>query len=386
MTTLLIKLFVKDYKNISNTNVRANYGSFASMVGIATNMVLFLIKIVTGLLFNSIAIIADAINNLSDSISSLVTLIGFYISKKPADSEHPYGHARMEYVAGMMVSFFIIFLGFQLIKTSFEKILQPEIAKINGVTIFILIVSILIKLWQCLFYRKIGETINSITLFAVSADSKNDILATGAILLGSFITLISGYNLDGYMGIVVALFILVSGFNLIKDTTDPLLGLAPTVELEEMIHTKILSYDSIIGLHDLHIHNYGANKCYASVHCEVPADADIMISHDIIDRIERDFLEHEGIHLVVHIDPVIINDQKTNELKVKVANIINELSPEIGMHDFRVVWGTNTAKLIFDIEIPFNAKWTEEEIVALIEAELLKIDNSYQSIIIVDRK
>ncbi len=386
MTSLLVRIFIKNYRETGNGRVREAYGTFASVVGVCSNILLFIIKLLTGLLFNSIAIIADAVNNLSDSVSSLVTLVGFKMSGKPADSEHPYGHARMEYVAGMIVSFFIVFLGFQLIKTSFDKILHPDPAKISWVMIFVLVISILIKLWQCLFYRRIGKTINSVTLFAVSADSRNDIIATSSILLGAIITHFTGFNLDGYMGVVVAIFILMSGVHLVMDTMNPLLGMAPEPEMVEMIEKKILSYEGIIGLHDLAVHNYGAVKCYASVHCEVPAEQDIMISHEIIDSIERDFLKTEGIHLVIHLDPVVTCDEKTNALRETVERIILKISPDIGMHDFRVVWGLHLSKVIFDIEIPFGAPWTDQEIVKLLKDKISQENETYEAVIIVDRK
>lgn len=386
MTQLLIRLFVKNYNNTSESKVREAYGQFASLVGISTNILLFVIKLVTGLLFNSIAILADAINNLSDSISSLVTFIGFKLSGKPADSEHPYGHARMEYVAGLLVSFFIVFLGFQLFKSAFEKVLHPEDASFNALTLFILTISVLIKVWQCLFYRKIGRTIDSLTLLAVSTDSRNDILATSVILLGTIITLLTGYNLDGYMGMAVAVFILYSGANLVKETINPLLGMAPNEELEAMAADKIMSYESIIGFHDLRVHNYGVSKCYASVHCEVPADQDIMVSHDIIDQIERDFMKEWGIDLVIHLDPVLTNDERTNAIKQTVEQIIASISPEIDIHDFRAVFGIHVNKLIFDIVIPYQFNLSEDEVVQSIEEAIDQMDETYQAVILVDRK
>ncbi len=386
MTKLLIRLFVKNYENTSESKVRESYGQFASLVGIGTNVLLFIIKLATGLLFNSIAIVADAINNLSDSISSLVTLIGFKMSGKPADSEHPYGHARMEYVAGLLVSFFIVFLGFQLFKSAMEEVLHPKEAIFNALTVFILVISVLIKIWQCLFYRKIGHTINSLTILAVSTDSRNDILATSVILLGTLITLLTGYNLDGFMGMAVAVFILYSGANLVKETINPLLGMAPNEELEAMAADKILSYESIIGFHDLRVHNYGVSKCYASVHCEVPAEQDIMVSHDIIDQIERDFMKEWGIDLVIHLDPVLTNDKKTDALKQQVEQIIYDIAPEIDMHDFRVVFGIRVNKLIFDIVLPYSFGISEDEVIQMIEEAVDQMDKTYQAVILVDRK
>jgi cation diffusion facilitator family transporter len=384
LINLLIKLFVKDYQNTTDFQVRERYGKFAGSVGIASNLVLFSLKITVGLLFQSIAIIADAVNNLSDSAASLVTLFGFKLSGKPADAEHPYGHARMEYISGLSVSFLILFLGLQLIQSSVAKIFHPETSQFSLISLLVLVVSILLKLWQALFYLKIGRLIDSTTLTATATDSRNDILATAAVLTALLITRWTGYNLDGYMGLVVALFIMVSGVKLVMDTIDPLLGMAPTRELVEQIYQKILSYDHIIGLHDLTVHNYGVGKCFASVHCEVVAEQDFMVSHDIIDNIERDFLKDHDIHMVIHLDPVVTNDQKTNELKTKVHAVINQIAQVISMHDFRVVWGVSHSNLIFDVVVPFDFQWSDSELVQLIEERIRTLDHNYRAVITID--
>ena len=384
MTNLIIKLFVKDYQNTSHFQVRERYGKFASIVGIASNLLLFLIKIIAGTLFHSIAISADAVNNLSDSGSSIVTLAGFKISGKPADAKHPYGHARMEYISGLIVCFIILYLGLQLVQSSIDRIINPQSTQFSIISILVLVFSILLKLWQSGFYRKIGNTINSTTLIAVSWDSRNDILATSAVLIGTMITYFTGFNLDGYMGVVVALFILTTGARLVMETISPLLGTAPTKEQVESIYKKILSYDSILGLHDLTVHSYGVAKCFASVHCEVSAGQDIMVSHDIIDNIERDFLKDDGIHMVIHLDPIITDDIKTNKLNEVVQKLIEQLSREISMHDFRVVWGLSHTNLIFDIVVPFEFKWSDEELIKLISDEINKLDVTYRSVITVD--
>jgi cation diffusion facilitator family transporter len=384
MTNLLIKLFVKDNQNISNFQVRERYGKFAGIVGIISNFLLFSIKITVGILFNSIAITADAINNLSDSGSSLVTWVGFKISGKPADAKHPYGHARMEYISGLIVSFVILVLGLQLIQSSVSKIINPQAAEFSIISVVALVIAILIKLWQCMFYRKIGKVINSTTLIATSVDSGNDILATSAVLIAAIVTRLTGFNLDGYMGVVVALFILTTGVRLVMDTISPLLGTAPTKELVDSIYKKILSYDSIMGLHDLTVHSYGAVQSFASVHCEVSAEQDIMVSHDIIDNIERDFLKDQGIHLVIHLDPIITDDAKTNELKAVVENLIEDISPKIRMHDFRVVWGVSHSNLIFDVVVPFDFQLSDDELVKFITDKIYEIDINYHSVIMID--
>lgn len=384
MTDILIRLFIRDHENTENAQVRENYGKFAGVVGIATNFILFMIKIIAGTLFHSISITADAVNNLSDSGSSIVTLVGFKISGKPADAGHPYGHARMEYISGLIVSFVIVILGFQLVQTSVNKILNPQDVRFSWLTIAVLVISILIKLWQCLFYRKIGKTIDSSAIVATSFDSRNDILATSSVLAATVVTALTDYNLDGYMGVVVALFIMFSGGKLVMETVSPLLGTAPPEELVRKIYKKIQSYEGIVGLHDLSVHNYGVGKCFASVHCEVPADQDIMVSHDIIDNIERDFLKDMDIHMVIHLDPVVTDDEQTNELKAQLKKVIARISDRIGMHDFRVVRGVTHSNLIFDIVVPFEFEMRDSELIDIISDKVLEIDPSCRAVITVD--
>ncbi len=386
LTGLLIKIFMKNYEDESKFKIRERYGKFASIVGIASNFLLFFIKITVGIIFNSVSITADAINNLSDSGSALVTLVGFKISGKPADSKHPYGHARMEYIAGLIVSFIVLFLGFQMGKASIEKILHPQESNFSVIALVMLMISILIKLWQYLFYCKIGKTIDSITLLATSIDSRNDIIATSAVFVAVILTRLTGFDLDGYMGLVVAVLITITAINLVKETVSPLLGNAPSKELVDNINEKILSYDGIIGLHDLIVHNYGVARCFATVHCEVCAEQDIMISHDIIDNIERDFLREYSINLVIHLDPVVTNDLKTNELKVLINDIVNKISDKISMHDFRVVWGISHSNLIFDIVAPFDFDLSDCELIKCISEEISKIDKKYNSIITIDHE
>ncbi len=384
MFNFLIRKFVKDYQNVDDIKVREHYGRFSGAVGITTNILLFMMKIITGLVFHSISITADAINNLSDSGSSIVTLVGFKLAGKPADEEHPYGHARIEYLSGLIVSFVILIIGFQLAQSSFDKILNPQDTQFSIITIVVLIVSALIKVWQCLFYIKVGKTIGSTTLTATAADSRNDVFATLAVLTGILITYFTGFNLDGYMGVVVAIFIMITGVRLIIDTSNPLLGTAPSKELVDEIYKKIMSYDGILGIHDLNVHNYGPMRCFASVHCEVPAGQDIMVSHDIIDNIERDFLNEKGIHMVIHLDPIVTNDERTNRLKVQVQEIIKGISPKISMHDFRVVWGTTHSNLIFDVCVSFAFSISDSDLTNLISDEISKLDPTYFVVLTVD--
>jgi cation diffusion facilitator family transporter len=384
MTRLLLRLFVKDHGNTSDASVREAYGKLSGITGIAVNLLLFFIKITAGVLAGSISIIADAFNNLSDSGSAIVTLIGFKISGKPADAGHPYGHARMEYVSGLIVSIAVMFVGLELFLNSVRKILEPEGLLLSWLVVFILAISMLLKLWLCLFYRKLGRAIGSETVSAAAVDSRNDILATSAVLAALLVSGLTRYNIDGWMGAAVAVFITVSGIRLIKDTVSPLLGMAPSREMVDRIYKKIMSYDGIVGLHDLTVHNYGVDKYFASVHCEVSADQDIMVSHDIIDNIERDFLKDLGIHLVIHLDPVITDDERINKLKSNVESLVKDISPEISIHDFRVFFGITHSKLIFDIVVPYGFKYGDDELVRILSEKIMEMDKSYRSVITVD--
>lgn len=384
MTRLLLRLFVKDHGNTSDASVREAYGKLSGITGIAVNLLLFFIKITAGVLAGSISIIADAFNNLSDSGSAIVTLIGFKISGKPADAGHPYGHARMEYVSGLIVSIAVMFVGLELFLNSVRKILEPEGLLLSWLVVFILAISMLLKLWLCLFYRKLGRAIGSETVSTAAVDSRNDILATSAVLAALLVSGLTRYNIDGWMGAAVAVFITVSGIRLIKDTVSPLLGMAPSREMVDRIYKKIMSYDGIVGLHDLTVHNYGVDKYFASVHCEVSADQDIMVSHDIIDNIERDFLKDLGIHLVIHLDPVITDDERINKLKSNVESLVKDISPEISIHDFRVFFGITHSKLIFDIVVPYGFKYGDDELVRILSEKIMEMDKSYRSVITVD--
>ncbi len=385
MTKLLIRLFVRNWENTDSPAVRGSYGKLAGITGVVTNLLLALLKLLSGWFFNSIAIMADAVNNLSDSASSIVTLVGFKLSSKPADAKHPYGHARIEYISGMIVSFIVVVLGVQLAQSSIDKILAPEESSFTWITIGVLVVSIFLKLWQGLFYRKIGKTISSTTLEATSTDSLNDVISTSAVLAGIIITLLTGVNLDGWLGLLVAVLITISGIRLVMETSQPLLGMAPSQELVQSIYSRILSYDGIIGLHDLEVHSYGEGRIFASVHCEVDADQDIMISHDIIDNIERDFLQDSGIHLVIHLDPVQIHDDRTQKLYRQVREMVAQLSPEYSIHDFRVVWGTTHSNLIFDMVVPYGLSQSDEE-VARAMGQLIqeRLGKNYFAVVTID--
>ena len=386
MTDLILRIFVRDHKNTEDPAVRDKCGRVAGAVGIVTNFLLFLMKIVVGTVFHSVSVTADAVNNLTDSGSSVVTLIGFKMASKPADEKHPFGHARIEYLSGVIVSFIVIFLGLQLGMSSIEKILTPEENALTPVALVVLVISILAKLWQCLFYRKVGRMIKSESVEATSKDSRNDVIATSVVLLGAVITMLTGVNLDGYMGAAVALFIVFSGVQLTISTADPLLGQAPEGELVQTITEKMLSYPGIIGMHDLAVHNYGVGRCFASAHCEVDAKNDILVSHDLIDNIERDFSRDLGIHMVIHLDPVIVGDARTDALHCKVQSLVTALYPTVTIHDFRVIWGVTHSNIVFDAAVPFSVKDSDTVITQKLEAEIQKLDPDYRTVVTIDRR
>lgn len=386
MTDLILRIFVRDHKNTEDPAVRDKCGCVAGAVGIVTNFLLFLMKIIVGTAFHSVSVTADAVNNLTDSGSSVVTLIGFKMASKPADEKHPFGHARIEYLSGVIVSFIVIFLGLQLGMSSIEKILTPEENALTPVALVVLVISILAKLWQCLFYRKVGRMIKSESVEATSKDSRNDVIATSVVLLGAVITMLTGVNLDGYMGAAVALFIVFSGVQLTISTADPLLGQAPEGELVQTITEKMLSYPGIIGMHDLAVHNYGVGRCFASAHCEVDAKNDILVSHDLIDNIERDFSRDLGIHMVIHLDPVIVGDARTDALHCKVQSLVTALYPTVTIHDFRVIWGVTHSNIVFDAAVPFAVKDSDAVITQKLEAEIQKLDPDYRTVVTIDRR
>ena len=385
MTNFLVKHFVKNYENTDDKNVRESYGKISGIVGILCNVLLAGLKFFVGAIFKSVAVMADAANNFTDAMSSCVTFIGFKLSGKPADKEHPYGHERIEYLAGLIVSFLILFIGFELIKTSVSKIFFPEEVKTGILTFAVLFVSVLVKLWMFVFNRKIGKKIGSTVIKATAQDSLNDAIATSAVLVSALIGYFTKINLDSFMGLLVSVYIIYSGISLVKDTADPLLGTAPSKELTDKITKGVLSYDGVDGIHDLIIHNYGPNRCFASVHIEVCAKQDILISHDIADNIERDFKENMGVDLVVHLDPVIKDDETINVAKEMVEGILKKIDKNITFHDFRMVKGTTHSNLIFDVCVPADYTVSDKELVDVIINEVHLQNRDFQCVVTVDR-
>ena len=385
MTNLLIKLFVKDFDDVKSRSVRQNYGTMTSIVGIIINFLLFVGKFAVGTLFGSVAISADAINNLSDAGSSFISLISFKISSKPADREHPFGHARIEYIASMAVGVIVIFIGFDLLKESFFKILTPSPMTKSFIVLVVLGVSILAKLWLGIFYRNIASKINSEILKAASADSFSDVLSTGATLISAIIWITLDLNIDAYVGLVVSIFIIIAGLKILNENKNIILGSAPDEEIIGLIKEKALEDHRIIGIHDLMVHSYGAGATIASFHAEVDGKSDFFEVHDLIDNIEKQLYSEYNITCTIHMDPVVTDDEKINALKLKVDGAVKSVGENLRFHDFRCVEGPTHTNLIFDIEIPFEEKRGNKEILALVEAEIKKIDKTYFVVINVDR-
>lgn len=362
MLTKWLESRIEKGGSLKDERVRSAYGKAASMVGIGCNVLLFAGKLVVGTLSGSVAITADAVNNLSDASSSIVSLLGFKLADRPADAEHPYGHGRYEYLSGLMVAVMILVIGVELLKSSFEKILSPTPVLFSWATVLVLAASIAVKLWMAMFNRKIGRKIDSQTLMATADDSRNDVISTGAVLLATLIAHFTGLTLDGYMGLAVAAFILVSGFGLVRDTIDPMLGSAPSREEVEQIRKKIMTYPGVLGTHDLMVHDYGPGRKFASVHVEMAASEDPLVSHDIIDNIERDFLHEQKLHLVVHYDPVVTDDPRVPVMRAFIAELAAAIHPQMTIHDLRMVPGNTHTNVVFDCVVPYELKIPEEEI------------------------
>ncbi len=385
MSKWLFKKFIKDYENTADPSVRAAYGKLSGIIGIILNLTLFACKMAVGVISGSLSITADAVNNLSDASSSIISLLGFKLASRPADDEHPYGHGRYEYLSGLMVCVIIILIGFELLKSSAEKIINPSHTEFSVVFAGTLVFSILIKIWMSSFNSEAGKAISSKTLKAAAADSRNDVLATSAVLASFVISGITGIDLDGFMGFAVALFILYSGYGLIKDTIDPLLGHAPDPQAVEYIKKKILSYEGVLGTHDLMIHDYGPGRQFASVHVEMAAEQDVISSHDVIDTIERDFKNHDGLNMIVHYDPIITYDSSTTNIRRWISEKIKEISPELEIHDLRTVPGSSRTNVVFDCVMPYSVEISEKELCSRISRMVIDAFPNHYCIITIDR-
>ena len=381
MFKILAKKFIKNYTDYKSSKVREQYGTLCSIISIGCNIVLVIFKLAMGVITNSIAIQADGLNNLSDVGSNLASLFGFKLANKHPDSEHPYGHGRMEYVAGLIIAFLILLVGFQALKDSILKIIAPQKVTFTVVAVIILVVSILIKLWMASFNRYASKKINSATLLAASQDSLNDVLATTATLCSLILSLCTDLPIDGIMGTIVSIIVLKAGIEIFKDTVNPLLGMAPDKELIKDIEQYILSFPEALGIHDLMMHDYGPGRRFLSLHVEVDRNDDIMAAHDAIDIIERAVLDKYHILTTIHMDPVDFNDTLTNELRKKVIKIVKEINNEYSIHDFRIVSGTTHTNLIFDVLIPSNDQIEHKILKEQINRKIKAIDSSYYTII-----
>lgn len=385
MIEFLIRKFVSNPEKVNNMDTRNSYGNLASGVGILINLLLFSIKLTAGLLTKSVAVIADAVNNLSDAGSSLIVIISFKLSSRPADKEHPFGHARMEYLFSTLVGVVIIFVGAQLVLESISKIRNPEEVFFTTQSAVILIVSILLKLWMYFFYTKISRKSNSDIIKATAVDSIADVVSTSAVLLSLLISPLIGINLDGYMGVVVGLLIIKAGWDILSDMISKLVGEQISDEYEEKVKEFISSYEGIHGIHDLIVHDYGPGHVFATAHAEVDAKEDIMKSHELCDRIENEIIKELGIQLTLHMDPLILDDPKINALSKEVERIVKEVDERLSIHDFRMVESYNRTNLIFDVELSPEMKIDSENMVEEINNKILELDSSYYTYITVDK-
>ena len=385
MTDFLVKHFVKDYEHTEKVSVRTAYGVLASMVGIFCNVFLFVVKFVIGLLVHSVSVTADAFNNLSDAGSSIISFAGVKIASKPADAEHPFGHGRMEYIAALIVSFLVMEVGFTFLQDSFGKIKSPEILNFQLMSVVILILSIGVKLWLGLFNRKLGEKIDSKVMMAAFTDSMGDVLTTTVTIVSLIVFKVTGVNIDGFVGIGVALVVMWAGFGIAKDTLEPLLGEAVDPEEYQKIKRFVESYDGVVGSHDLIVHNYGPNRSMASIHAEVPNNVSIEASHEVVDRIERDAIENLGIFLVVHMDPIEIEDEHVLMIRNRTNQAIAEIDDSCTIHDFRVVDGQKQINLIFDLVVPREYdKEKQSEVERSLCEKMKEQDERYEFVITVE--
>lgn len=381
MITLLTRLFITDKENTDAPEVRQKYGLLSGIVGICLNILLFAAKFLAGVISSSISIIADAFNNLSDAGSSIITLIGFKIAAQEADSDHPFGHGRSEYISGLIVSIIILVMAIELIHSSISKILHPEPITFTPVVLLILTLSILVKLYMYCYNKALSKKIGSSALQATAADSFSDALATSAVLIATIVSKLSGLNIDGWCGILVGILIFMGGIEAAKDTTGPLLGQAPDPDFIERIRSIVTQYDAVLGIHDLIVHDYGPGRRMISLHAEVPAKGDILQLHDTIDNIEKRLQKELRCSAVIHMDPIMNDDAETTECKALASDILSQIDPELSLHDFRIVKGPTHTNLIFDVVVPYQISYTIEQLKQMIEERLQQHDPNYYAVI-----
>ena len=386
MTQLLLRLFIKDHQNTCDPHVRSAVGKLSGIVGIICNLILFTGKIIIGTISGAVSITADAMNNLSDATSSIITLLGFKLAEQPADEKHPYGHARFEYLSGLAVAALIVLIGFELAKSSINKIINPAPVEFSLALVIVLVLSILLKLWMCLFNRTTGRMINSSTLLATSADSRNDVITTAAVLLASIIETTTKLPVDGFFGLGVSLFILYSGANLAKETISPLLGESASPELQALIVDYISAHPKVLGYHDLMVHDYGPGQRFATIHVEMDQKEDPLTCHEIIDDMERECLKSHNIHLVIHYDPIVTDDPELSRLHALVDQLLTDIDPELHTHDFRIVRAKDFTNLIFDVTLTEHLKKEEKSIKHQLDEKLsLLEETTYYTVITFDQ-
>lgn len=384
MGDFLFRKFIKNYDQVADPAVRDAYGKLAGIVGILSNSLLCVMKMLIGFLSGSIAIVADAVNNLADASSSLITLVGFKLASMPEDDEHPYGHARMEYLAGMAVSVMIIIVGVELGKSSIEKILHPSPLEFSWTVVIVLLLAIAIKVWQSLFNISAGKKINSLALIATGTDSRNDVISTSVVLAGVLMGHFLNVQIDGYLGLAVALFILWSGISLVKETVSPLLGEAPDPDLVNNIEKQTMNFDGVLGIHDLVVHNYGPGKIFASVHIEVDSDVDVMLSHDLVDNIEKQISHDLHLLLTAHMDPVNTHDPNREPLSNIIKEAISEIPGVLSFHDLRIVPGSTHTNVIFDVVVSSECKESPEKIRQILQERIAGYNPAFCSVVEID--
>ncbi len=365
---------------------REFYGKVASIVGIITNIFLASLKIIIGAIFGFVSVLADGLNNLSDCGSSVVSLISFKLSSKPADKEHPYGHERIEYISSMIVAFVILIIAFELVKESIEKIINPQLIEFSFIVIITLIISIFTKILMFIYYKKVAKKINSDLLNATAIDCLSDSISTTAVLISVVIGKLFSINLDAYISIVVSILIAWSGIKIIKECSSKLIGQAPDESLIQNIKKRILKHEQVLGVHDLNVYSFGPNKFYASVHIEIDAETDVLTSHELIDEIEREFALETNILLTGHHDPIVTNDEEVNQMREIVKDIVDKIDKSFSMHDFRMVKGVNFTNIIFDVAIPLDCKKSEHEITNEIKQQIAEVDSKYRPVITLEKQ
>lgn len=385
MISLLAKMLIPDYENVSDSKVRLAYGSLCGGVGIFFNILLFVAKLIAGLISGSVAIMADALNNLSDAGSSIIMLVGFKLAGQKPDPDHPFGHGRFEYITGLVVSFVIILMGLELIKSSVTKIIHPEELFCSLPTVIILVCSIFVKWYMHIYNRKTGEKVSSAALNAAAMDSFSDTIATSAVLLATLISQYTGAKIDGWIGLLVSGFILYSGINSARDTITPLLGTKPDKEFVEKIEKFVMSFDEVLGIHDLVVHDYGPGRTMISLHAEVPANGSILEIHDTIDNIEQKLNETLGIHTTIHMDPIVVDDLRNERMKRLTYLIVKGVDEQLMIHDFRMVVGPTHTNLIFDILVPYEVKMTEKEVKDAVSQKIRELPGEHYAVINIDR-